>query len=383
MKLPVYLDHHSTTPLDPRVLEAMMPYLTDKFGNVSSSDHTYGADAAAGVEEARTKIAKTLGARPEEIVFTSGATESNNIALIGTMTRYKNRGDHMVTCVTEHKAILDTAKHLESLGKKITYIPVNDEGNIDLGQLEDSITDRTVLISIMAANNEIGTIHNIVKIGKLAHDRGVIFHTDAAQAAGHIDLNVHDMNIDLMSISAHKLYGPKGVGALYIRGIAPRIKMSSIMFGGGQERNLRSGTHNVPGIVGFAKALVIAVNEMHTENERFSKWNSRVRSELEPHGTVNGTLENRLAHNINMKFQGIESKAIINSVSTQIAISAGSACTTNTTEPSHVLLSLGLSEEDAHSSIRLSFGRFTTDEEITFAIEQLSKAIIKLKRIKA
>lgn len=383
MKLPVYLDYHSTTPLDPRVLEAMMPYLTDKFGNASSNDHTYGADAAASIEESRSKIAKALGARSEEIVFTSCATESNNIALIGTMDRHKNRGDHMVTCVTEHKAVLNTARHLESLGKKVTYVPVNNDGTINLDQLDDAITEKTVIISIMAANNEIGTIHNIAKIGKLAHDRGIIFHTDAAQAAGHIDLNVHDMNIDLMSISAHKLYGPKGVGALYIRGIGPRIKTSPIMFGGEQERNLRSGTHNVSGIVGFAKAFEIAVREMHTENKRFSIWNSHVRSKLEPHGTINGTMNDRLAHNINMRFDGIESKAIINSVSTKVAISASSACTTHTTEPSHVLLSLGLSDEEAHSSIRLSFGRFTTAEEIDFATDQLSKTILKLKQLKS
>ena len=383
MKLPVYLDHHSTTPLDPRVFEAMVPYLTDKFGNASSGDHAYGADAAAGVEESRAKIAQALGARSEEIVFTSCATESNNIALIGTMDIHKNRGDHMVTCVTEHKAVLDTAKHLESLGKKVTYIPVNSDGNIDLGQLDDAITDKTVLISIMAANNEIGTIHNIAKIGKLAHDRGVIFHTDAAQAVGHIDLNVRDMHIVLMSISAHKLYGPKGVGALYIRGVGPRIKTSPIMFGGGQERNLRSGTHNVPGIVGFSKAVEIAISEMRLESRRFVEWNSHMRSILDSYGTINGTLHNRLAYNINMRFEGIESKAIINSTSKTVAISAGSACTTNTTEPSHVLLSLGLSEQEAHSSIRLSFGRFNTEEEINFAAEQLSKAILRLKQIHA
>lgn len=383
MKLPVYLDHHSTTPLDPRVLDVMMPYLTNKFGNASSSDHAYGADAAASVEEARAEIAKALEARPEEIVFTSCATESNNIALIGTMDRYKSRGDHMITCVAEHKSILDTAKHLEMIGKKVTYVSVNSDGTIDLEQLDDAITDNTVLISIMTANNEIGTIHNIAKIGKLAHDRGVIFHTDAAQAVGHIDLNVQNMNIDLMSISAHKLYGPKGIGALYIRSIGPRVKTSPIMFGGGQERNLRSGTHNVPGIVGFSKAVKIAVNEMHIENKRFAKWNLHMRSMLESHGTVNGTLHNRLAYNLNMRFEGIESKAMINSISTKVALSAGSACTTNITEPSHVLLSLGLSEQEAHSSIRLSFGRFTTDEEINFATEQLSKTILKLKQIRA
>ncbi len=383
MNLPVYLDHHSTTPLDPRVLESMMPYLTERFGNASSTDHTYGADASAGVEESRLKIAKAIGARPEDIVFTSGATESDNMALIGTMNHYADRGDHMITCVAEHKAVLDAARYLESIGKKVTHIPVDSEGNIDLGQLEAAITEQTVLISIMAANNEIGTIHDIASIGKLAHDRGVIFHTDAAQAVGHIDMNVEDMNIDLMSLSAHKLYGPKGVGALYTRGIRPRVRPSPIMFGGGQERSLRSGTHNVSGIVGFARALEIAILEMHHENEQFAAWSKLVRSELGKYGAVNGTLQNRLQHNVNMRFDGIEGKAVINSISKEVAISAGSACTTQVTEPSHVLLSIGLSEEQAHTSIRLGFGRFNTSDEIDFAIDKISSTITMLEKIRA
>jgi len=383
MKLPIYLDHHSTTPLDPRVLKEMMPYFTEKFGNASSSDHSYGSDAASGVEKSRTQIGRAIGARPSDIIFTSGATESNNMALIGTMNYCANRGNHLITCVTEHKAILDTAKYLESTGKKVTYIPVNYEGNIDIDQLSSAITDKTVLISIMTANNEIGTIHDIAKIGKLAHDCGVVFHTDAAQAVGHVPMDVNDMNIDLMSISAHKLYGPKGVGALYIRGVNPRIHTSPIIFGGGQEKQMRSGTHNVAGIVGFASALEFATREMYNENKRFSAWRSFVRSELEPFGVVNGTMENRLTNNLNMRFEGIESKAIINSISKDVAISAGSACTTQTTKPSHVLLSLGLSESQAHSSIRLGFGRFNTFAEINFAVHKIKSVITLLEKIKA
>jgi len=382
MKIPVYLDHHSTTPLDPRVLEEMMPYLTDRFGNASSVDHTYGSDAAASVEESRTRIARAIGARSSDIIFTSGATESNNLALIGVMNHYADQGNHMVTCVTEHKAILDTAKYLETTGKKVTYIPVSSDGNIDLVQLNNAITDKTVLISIMAANNEIGTIHDIAKIGKLAHDHGAIFHTDAAQAVGHIDMNVNDLNVDLLSLSAHKMYGPKGVGALYIRGVSPKIRTSPIIFGGGQEKQMRSGTHNVAGIVGFARALEIAVQEMHRENSQFSQWNALVRSELASFGIINGTLKNRLANNINMRFEGIESKAIINSISKEVAISAGSACTTQSTEPSHVLLALGLSESQAHSSIRLGFGRFNTSNEIDFVIKKIKSAITILEKIK-
>ena len=251
IKFPIYLDHHATTPLDPRVLDAMMPYFTEKFGNASSLDHPYGYEASVAVEDARETIAKAIGARHDEIVFTSGATESDNLALIGTMQKYASKGNHLITCVTEHKAILDTAKHLESLGKKVTYLPVNEFGEIDLKELEDSITDNTVMISVMFANNEIGTIQDVESIGKIAHENDVIFHTDAAQAVGHIPVNVEKMNIDLMSFSAHKMYGPKGIGALYVRGVKPRVRPDSLFYGGGQERGIRSGTLNVPGIVGF------------------------------------------------------------------------------------------------------------------------------------
>ena len=261
IKSPIYLDHHATTPLDKRVLDEMMPYFTEKFGNASSLDHPFGYDASVAVEDAREKIANAVGARHDEIVFTSGATESDNIALLGTMQKYASRGNHLITCVTEHKAILDTAKHLEILGKKVTYLSVNEFGEINLKELEDSITDDTVMISIMTANNEIGTIQDVKAIGEIAHRHDVIFHTDAAQAVGHIPVNVEEMSIDLMSFSAHKMYGPKGIGALYVRGVKPRVKPDGLFYGGGQERNIRSGTLNVPGIVGFGKAVEISQKE--------------------------------------------------------------------------------------------------------------------------
>ena len=253
MKFPIYLDHHATTPMDPRVLDAMIPYFTKKFGNASSMDHPYGHEAAEATEDAREKIAHAIGARHDEMIFTSGATESNNIALIGTMQRYAEKGDHLITCVTEHKAVLDTVKYLEGLGKKVTYLPVSKYGEISIEELESAISDETVMISIMAANNEIGTIADVEAIGRIAHERKVIFHTDAAQAVGHMPVNVQKMNVDLMSFSAHKMYGPKGIGALYVRGVRPRIKPEPIVHGGGQERNIRSGTLNIPGIVGFGQ----------------------------------------------------------------------------------------------------------------------------------
>lgn len=383
IKFPIYLDHHATTPIDPRVLEEMMPYLTTKFGNASSLDHPYGYEASVAVENAREKIANAIGARHDEIVFTSGATESDNLALIGTMQKYKERGDHLITCVTEHKAVLDTARHLESLGKKVTYLPVNAHGEINLEDLKNSITDKTVMISIMAANNEIGTIADIEKIGRIAHEKNVIFHTDAAQAVGHIPINVEKMNIDLMSFSSHKIYGPKGIGALYIRSIHPRVKPEPIIFGGGQERNIRSGTLNVPGIVGFGKALEIASREMNSENENFRNWTSQMQKRFEEIGAkLNGHPTNRLSHNLNLYFNGIESKAIINSISKKIAISAGSACTTQIVEPSHVLIAIGLKEEQAHFAIRFGLGRFTTQEEIQFTIKEVISLIKGLTKIK-
>ena len=343
VKFPIYLDHHATTPVDPRVLDEMMPYFNENFGNASSLDHPYGYDASIAVQKSRESIAGAIGASMDEIIFTSGATESDNLAIIGAMKKYSDKGDHLITCATEHKAVLDTARHLESEGKKVTYLPVNEFGEVNLEELKAAITEKTVMISIMAANNEIGTLANLEEIGKIAHENDVLFHTDAAQAVGHIPIDVKKMNIDLMSFSSHKIYGPKGIGALYLRVLKPRVKLDSIMFGGGQERNIRSGTLNVPGIVGFAKAVEISQKEMEKENAKSKRWtDSMLKKFQEAGGKLNGHPEKRLSHNLNVRFDGIESKAIINTVSKKIAISAGSACTTQIVEPSHVLLAIGL-----------------------------------------
>ncbi len=382
-KFPIYLDSHATTPVDPRVFEEMKPYFTEKFGNASSLDHSYGYDASIAVQQSRETIAKAIGANIDDIIFTSGATESDNLALIGVMEKNKSKGNHLITCVTEHKAVLDTARHLESIGYKVTYLPVDEFGLIDLDKLKNSITNETVLISVMFANNEIGTIANVSEIGKIAHDHNVLFHTDAAQAVGHIPIDVQKLNIDLMSFSSHKIYGPKGIGALYVRDVFPRVKISPILFGGGQERSLHSGTLNVPGIVGFAKAIEISQKEMELENVKFKKWTDYLLEKLSAVGAkLNGHPINRLAHNLNMRFDGIEGKAIINSVSKKLAISAGSACTTQMVEPSHVLLALGLTEDQAHNAIRIGCGRFNTDEEIQIAIDEILYALELLARIK-
>ena len=383
MKFPIYLDHHATTPVDPRVLDEMMPYFNENFGNASSLDHPYGYDASVAVQKSRENIAAAIGANMDEIVFTSGATESDNLALIGVMKRYSEKGDHLITCATEHKAVLDTARHLESAGFKVTSLPVNEFGEVNLEELKTAITEKTVMISIMAANNEIGTIANLEEIGKIAHENDVLFHTDAAQAVGRIPIDVKKMNIDLMSFSSHKIYGPKGIGALYLRVLKPRVKLDSIMFGGGQERNIRSGTLNVPGIVGFAKAVEISQKEMEKENAKSKRWTDLMLKKFqEAGGKLNGHPEKRLSHNLNVRFDGIESKAIINTVSKKIAISAGSACTTQVVEPSHVLLAIGLSEDQTHSSIRVGCGRFNTDEEIEIAADEIYHAVESLEKIR-
>ena len=377
------MDHHATTPVDPRVLDEMMPYFTENFGNASSLDHPYGYDASIAVQESRESIAGAIGANMDEIIFTSGATESDNLAIIGAMKKYGDKGDHLITCATEHKAVLDTARHLEGEGKKVTYLPVNEFGEVNLEELKAAITEKTVMISIMAANNEIGTLANLEEIGKIAHENDVLFHTDAAQAVGHIPIDVKKMNIDLMSFSSHKIYGPKGIGALYLRVLKPRVKLDSIMFGGGQERNIRSGTLNVPGIVGFAKAVEISQKEMEKENAKSKRWtDSMLKKFQEAGGKLNGHPEKRLSHNLNVRFDGIESKAIINTVSKKIAISAGSACTTQIVEPSHVLLAIGLDEDQTHSSIRVGCGRFNTDEEIEIAADEIYHAVESLEKIR-
>ncbi|MCV0411379.1 cysteine desulfurase family protein [Nitrosarchaeum sp.] len=381
-RFPIYLDSHATTPVDPRVFDEMKPYFIEKFGNASSLDHSYGYDASIAVQQSREVIARTIGANMDDIFFTSGATESDNLALIGVMEKNKSKGNHLITCVTEHKAILDTARHLESIGYKVTFLQVDEFGLIDLEKLKNSITNETVLISIMFANNEIGTIANVSEIGKLAHEHNVLFHTDAAQAVGHIPIDVKKLNIDLMSFSSHKIYGPKGIGALYVRGIFPRVKISPLVFGGGQERALRSGTLNVPGIVGFAKAIEISQQELEQENIKFKKWTDSMLEKLSLVGAkLNGHPEKRLPHNLNVRFDGIDGKAIINSVSKKLAISAGSACTTQFVEPSHVLLALGLTEDQAHSSIRIGCGRFNTDEEIGIAADEIYSCVKSLAKI--
>ena len=382
VNFPIYLDHHATTPVDPIVLEEMLPYFSKTFGNASSLDHTFGYEASVAVENSRDKIAQAIGARHDEIIFTSGATEANNLAIIGAMLKNKDKGDHFITCTTEHKAVLDTAKYLEKLGKKVTYLPVNQYGEINLDDLNDTITEKTIMISIMAANNEIGTIADVQEIGKIAHEKNVYFHTDAAQAVGHIPMDVEKMNIDLMSMSAHKMYGPKGLGALYVRSDDPMVMIEPIVHGGGQEENIRSGTLNVPGIVGFGKAIEISQKEMNKENQRFKPWtDSMLQKFQEIGGKQNGHPEKRLSHNLNVRFDGIESKAIINSVSKKIAISAGSACTTEIVEPSHVLLAIGLDESETHHSIRIGCGRFNTDEEIQTATDEICSAVGMLKKI--
>lgn len=378
------MDYHATTPVDQRVLDTMVPYFNQEFGNAASIDHIYGSRAAETVEKARKQIAQTINAKPEEIIFTSGATESDNIALLGVAEQNSDKGDHIITCVTEHKAVLDSCKRLEKLGKSVTYLPVDMFGMVDTAAVEDAITDHTILISIMAANNEVGTIAPIAEIGKIAHKHGVIFHTDAAQAVGHIPIDVEAMNIDLMSISAHKIYGPKGVGVLYVRRRNPKVNVAPIIFGGGHERGLRSGTLNVPGIVGFGKALEIAEKEMKAEDSRFRKWTANMLGSFQQAfggSELNGHPSKRLAHNLNVSFEGIESKALLHLLRSDLAISAGSACTTAIVAPSHVLTAMGIDEKKAHSAVRFGLGRFNTEEEIEYAIERVIWVVSKLKRI--
>jgi len=385
LKFPIYLDYQATTPVDPRVLDEMMPYFSKHFGNAASVDHLYGAEAADAVEKARKKIARCINARPEDIIFTSGATESNNIAILGLAAKHSDKGDHIITCVTEHKSVLDTCEYLESLGKRITYVRVDKFGTIDLEMLENSICEKTILISVMTANNEIGTIAPIKEIGEIARKYDVLFHTDAAQAAGHIPLDVNEMKVDLMSISAHKMYGPKGIGALYVRHTNLEAKPCPIIFGGGHEQGIRSGTLNVPDIVGFAKAFEIAIKEMNDENKRYKKWIKHMLEVFQEKAKPveqNGHPEKRLSHNLNVSFEKVESKALIRAVSPKLAISSGSACTTLNVEPSHVILALGFGPERAHTAIRFGLGRFNTEEEIEFATEFIVQAVKRLRKIR-
>lgn len=375
LKLPIYLDNHATTRTDPRVVEAMLPFFSEVYGNASSVDHIFGDTARKAVEHAREQVAALINARAEEIVFTSGATESDNIALFGAAEKYAERGDHIITSVTEHKAVLDCAEQLKLRGKRVTFLPVDSYGRVDPDDVRRALTPQTVLISIMMANNEIGTVANVEEIGRIAHEHGVIFHTDAAQAVGHIPVNVRKLNIDILSISAHKLYAPKGIGVLYARRSMPFVKLAPVIYGGGHEHGLRSGTLNVPGIAALGKACEIAGREMGKEARRFREWTAwmlrRLQDEL---GEVelNGHPTERLPHNLNVSIAGVESKSLIVGLK-DIAISAGSACTSERakTEASYVIKALGFGEERAHHAIRIGLGRFNTREEVEYAVNRI------------
>jgi cysteine desulfurase len=383
MKTPIYLDNHATTPLDPRVLEAMLPYLTEKFGNAASRNHSFGWEAEKAVEEARNKVASLIGGAPKEIVFTSGATESDNLAIKGVAEMYAERGNHIITEVTEHKAVLDTCKKLEKHGYRVTYLPVKRDGLIDLDQLRDAITDKTILISIMHANNEIGVIQPVGEIGRIAHERGVLFHCDAVQGVGKVPLNVEADHLDLVSISAHKIYGPKGVGALWVRRKNPRVQLTAQMDGGGHERGMRSGTLNVPGIVGLGEACAICQREMAAESARLLGLREKLRRRLEAELDevyVNGSMEHRLPNSLNMSFAYVEGESLLMGMN-DIAVSSGSACTSASLEPSYVLKALGVSDDLAHTSIRFGLGRFNTEEEIDYVAGRVIEVVKKLREL--
>ena len=379
----IYLDNQATTPLDPKVFSAMEPWFTEKFGNASSRNHTYGWEAEEAVEIARESVAATIGALPKEIIFTSGATEANNIALQGVAKKYQDQGRHIITVKTEHKAVMDVCQHLSKDGFDITYLPVDKGGILDLNKFEDAIRDDTILASVMHVNNEIGVIQPIKELGAICKNKGIIFHVDAAQSMGKLSINVDDMGIDLLSISAHKLYGPKGVGGLYIRRKNPRVQLQPIMFGGGHERGIRSGTLPVPNIVGLGKACDIAADVMIEENLRISQLRDTllkgIRAE-NPIALVNGSIKHRVAGNLNMSFPGANNEAIIAAVP-DIAISSGSACTTSTMEPSHVLLALGMSKNEVYSSLRFGIGRFNTEKDVETATKVINRCMQKLGKM--
>ena len=384
VKTPIYLDNHATTPMDPRVLDAMLPYFRDKFGNAASKNHVFGWEAEAAVDIARAQVAKSIGAAsPREIVFTSGATESDNLAIKGVAESYRNNGNHIVTCVTEHKAVLDSCKILEKHGFQVSYLPVNTDGLVDLRRLRETLTDKTILISLMAANNEIGTIQPIKEIGRLAKEKGILFHTDATQAVGKIPIHVEEMGIDLLSLTAHKLYGPKGVGALYVRSSRPRVRLCAMIDGGGHERSMRSGTLNVPGIVGLGACCEVAHSQMNAEGERLTALRERLRqgliSQLDQ-VYVNGPPLERLPGNLNMSFAYVEGESLLMALK-EIAVSTGSACTSASLEPSYVLKAIGLEDELAHSSIRFGLGRFNNEEEIDYTIQRVVDEVRRLRGI--
>lgn len=381
LKLPVYLDNNATTPVDPRVLEAMIPYFTEHYGNAASRSHSFGWEAEEAVDYAREQVAQLIGAEPKEIIFTSGATEADNLALKGVYEMYASKGNHIITVITEHKAVLDSCKHIEKLGGEITYLGVNKDGLIDLDELRKAIKPNTVLIAIMYANNEIGVIQPIKEISAIARKNGILFFTDATQAAGKITIDVNKDGIDMMAFSAHKIYGPKGVGALYIRRKNPRVKVIAQMDGGGHERNMRSGTLNVPGIVGFGKACELCRIEIKKDTEQIKKLRDKLESELLALGDVyvNGSTENRLPNISNLSFKYAESEALMLGFNKNIAVSSGSACTSATLEPSYVLKALGVEDDLAKAAIRFGLSRFTTEMEIDYAIQQVAATVSKLR----
>ncbi|MFQ5849047.1 MAG: IscS subfamily cysteine desulfurase [Candidatus Binatia bacterium] len=384
MKTPIYMDNHATTPVDPRVLDEMLPYFCQRFGNAASRNHPFGWEAEAAVDEARERIRRLIGASsPKEIVFTSGATESDNLALKGVAELDKEKGNHIITCATEHKAVLDSCKSLERRGCRVSYLPVDQYGFVDLAQLRAAVTNKTILISIMAANNEIGTIHPIKEIGRIAKEKGILFHCDATQGVGKIPINVEEMGIDLLSMTAHKLYGPKGIGVLYVRSKKPRVRLSPIIDGGGHERGMRSGTLNVPGIVGFGKACQIAEQEMPEEANRLRLLRERLKDGIfdrldEVH--LNGHPSQRLHGNLNVSFAYVEGESLLMGLK-EIAVSSGSTCTSATMEPSHVLRALGLKEDLTHSSVRFGLGRFNTEEEVDYTIDRVVEEVSRLREM--
>ena len=383
LKLPIYLDNNATTPMDPRVLEAMTPYFLQHFGNAASRNHSFGWEAEEAVDYAREQVAKLVGADPKEIIFTSGATEADNLAIKGVYEMYASKGNHIITAVTEHKAVLDTCKHIEKLGGEVTYLPVNNEGLIDLKELEAAMKPTTILVAIMYANNEVGTIQPIKEISAIARKHGALVFTDATQAVGKIPVDVNKDGIDLMAFTGHKMYGPKGVGALYVRRKNPRVKVTAQMDGGGHERGMRSGTLNVPGIVGFGKACELCMLEMEADTKRISKLRDKLENALLllEEAYVNGSREHRLPHVANVSFKHVEGEGLMMGFNKNIALSSGSACTSASLEPSYVLKALGLGDDLAHSSLRFGLSRFTTEEEVDYTIKAVSETVIKLREM--
>ncbi len=383
MKLPIYMDYHATTPVDPRVLEAMMPYFTEKFGNAASRNHPFGWEAEEAVEVARKQVADLIGANPKEIIFTSGATESNNLAIKGVAEMYREKGNHVITCVTEHKAVIDTCKKLEKMGLRVTYLPVQKDGRISLDELRAAITDKTILITIMTANNEIGVLQPIAEIGAIAKEKAILFHTDGVQAVGKVPFDVTALKVDLVSMSGHKIYGPKGVGALYVRRRNPRVLLAEQINGGGHERGMRSGTLNVTGIVGLGKAAQLCQQEMEKDTARLRALRDRLNAELHKSLDeiyINGSMEHRLPHNLNISFAYVEGESLLMGIN-DVAVSSGSACTSASLEPSYVLKALGAGDDLAHSSIRFGLGRWTTDEEVDYVVDKLTKVVRRLREM--